>query len=222
MSHLEAELDQLKHAVVDMAFLAASQIEKSKEAFINMDTDIAQEVIHNESRMNAMELSIDRDCEDIFALFNPVASDLRFVIAVLKINSDLERIGDYADGICKYVVDFGFPVQQKMLEATNLAYMFDHAVSMTKDISTALEYEDATLARKVFKKDAEMNQINQNASNVISEFVDENADTIKQMLFLFSTIRKLERVGDHVKNVAEDLVFYLEAEVLKHQKSKKK
>ncbi|PSR04297.1 MAG: phosphate transport system regulatory protein PhoU [Bacteroidetes bacterium SW_11_45_7] len=221
MTHLEAELDQLKNAVVDMAFLTANQLEKSKEAFIHMDADIAEEVIHNERRVNAMELSIDRDCENIFALFNPVASDLRFVIAVLKINSDLERIADYADGISKYVVDFGSPIQEDMKEANNLANMFDLAVSMTRDITTAFEYEDATLARKVYKKDAELNRINQNASNVISEFVAENTDTIRQMLFLFSTIRKLERVGDHVKNVAEDLVFYLEAEVLKHNKNKK-
>jgi len=220
MTHLEEELKQLKEAVIDMTGLAISQLQKAKEAYLKMDTEIAQEIIHNEKRMDAMELSIDRDCENIFALFNPVASDLRFVIAVLKINSDLERIGDYAEGIAKYVVDFNKTINSEITEATHLTQMFDVAISMTQDIMIAFEKKDNTLARKVYKKDVELNQINKNASKVISDFVKKEPEMIRQSLFLFSTIRKLERVGDHIKNIAEDLIFYIEAEVLKHKKKK--
>jgi len=220
MTHLEEELKQLKEAVIEMAALAISQLQKAREAYLKMDTEIAQEVIHNESRMNAMELSIDRDCENIFALFNPVASDLRFVIAVFKINSDFERIGDYADGIADYVVDFNKSTPPELMETTKTSQMFDIAISMAHDIKIAFEKDDNTLGRKVYQKDAMLNQINKNASKVISEFVKKAPETARQCLFLFSVIRKLERVGDHIKNIAEDVIFYVEAEVLKHKKKK--
>ncbi len=220
MTLLEIELKQLRQAIIEMMALAKKQLEKSKDAFVNMDTEIAQEIIHTEKRMNAMELSIDRHCENIFALFNPVATDLRFVIAMLKINSDLERIADYADGIADYVIDIDKSFSKDILNAVQMNEMFDIAISMVNDIYVAFDKEDTALARKVFKEDAALNEINANASKVISEFVKETHTLFRSSLYLFSTIRKVERVGDHVKNVAEVIIFYLEAEVLKHKKKK--
>lgn len=219
MTHLETELRQLRQAIIEMMILVKKQLEKSKEAFINMDTEIAQEIIHNETRINAMELSIDRDCENIFALFNPVATDLRFVISMMRINSDLERIADYADGIAKYVIELDKPFSKDILNAVQMNEMFDIAISMVNDIYIAFDEEDTALARKVYKKDAALNRINKNASKVISEFVKEAPATFRSSLFLFSAIKKIERVGDQVKNVAEELIFYLEVEVLKHKKT---
>lgn len=218
MTHKEAELAQLKKAILEMMVLAKIQLEKSKTAFLQNDVDLAQEVIHNEKRMNALELSIDRDIENIFALFQPVASDLRFVISMMKINSDLERIGDYADGIADYIVDLNKPITKKALELTRIGEMFDIAISMMTDIHTAYENADTLLARKVYKKDSELNHLNRNASEVISTLIKENIEDTRPMLYLFSTIRKIERAGDHIKNVAEDIIFHLEAEVVKHKK----
>ena len=222
MTHLETELLQLNQAIIEMMGLVKKQLEKSKEAFINMDTEIAQEIIHNENRVNAMELSIDKTCENIFALFNPVATDLRFVIAMLKINSDLERIGDYADGIADYVIDLDTPFDKEILTTTGINEMFDIAISMVNDIYQAFEKKDTALARKVFKKDNMLNKINENSSKVISEFVKECTSSFSSLLFLFSAIRKVERVGDHVKNIAEDIIFYQEAVILKHRNKKNK
>jgi len=221
MTHLEAELEQLKEAILEMMVLAKIQLEKSKWAFLANDTELAEEIIHNEKRMNALELSVDRDCENILALFQPVATNLRFVISVLKINSDLERIGDSADGIAAYVIGLDKPIPKKALETTHVGEMFDIAISMITDIQTAYEVGDTKLARKVYKKDVQLNSINSNASLVISQLTKENPENIRSLLFLFSTIRKLERVGDHIKNVAEDIIFHLEAKVLKHKKDKK-
>ena len=218
MTHKEAELAQLKKAILEMMVLAKVQLEKSKIAFLQNDVDLAQEVIHNEKRMNALELSIDRDIENIFALFQPVASDLRFVISMMKINSDLERIGDYADGIADYIVDLNKPITKKAFELTRIGEMFDIAISMMTDIHTAYENADTLLARKVYKKDSELNHLNRNASEVISTLIKENIEDTRPMLYLFSTIRKIERAGDHIKNVAEDIIFHLEAEVVKHKK----
>ncbi len=217
MIHLEVELKQLKSTVLEMSALVLSQLKKSKDAYINWDTALAYDIIHHEKMLNAMELGVDRECEKLFALFNPVATDLRFVIAVLKINSDLERIGDYASGIADYIVQFDHATDSELVEMTHLPDMFDIAINMAEDIRIAIEKEDISLAREVYLKDAELNTINKNASNVISTIVLKNPELIRQSLFIFSTIRKLERVGDHIKNIAEDLIFYVDAEVLKHK-----
>lgn len=218
MEHLETELSELRELVLDMMSLASGQLEKARTAFLNKDLELAQEVIHNEKRMNAMELSIDRHCESILVLFQPVATDMRFVVSMLKINSDLERIGDYADGIADYVLDIENPIHDDALDATRTPEMFDITLSMLTDISKSLSEEDTALARKVYQKDAELNLINSNASRILTEFIKKDPEQTRSLLFLFSTIRKLERLGDHVKNIAEEIIFFIEAEILKHRK----
>jgi len=217
MTHLEEKLGQLKHSVIEMMELVQNQLEKSKEAFLTMDTELAEEIIYTEKRINAMELSIDRECEKAFALINPLASDLRFVISVLKINSDLERIGDYSESIAGYILDSDKAFEESYLNKLNIEKMFNIAISMLEDINIAFVNENAKKARKIFKKDKELNKINKNASKVISDFVKINSDHLKTSLYIFSTIRKLERLGDHVTNMAENIIFYLEAKVLKHK-----
>src|SRR5688572_27456889 len=109
MSHLETELQLLKQDILEMMNLVIKQLHKGKEATLKFDLDLAKEIIVTENRVNATELKIDRDSENIFALFNPVAVDLRFVLAALKINSNLERNGDNVEGIARYVLDHETP-----------------------------------------------------------------------------------------------------------------
>lgn len=200
-----------------MLNLAVDQVQKSKTAFVNYDVELAEEIRHNEKRMNAMELSIDRDCENTFALFQPVATDLRFLISMLKINSDIERIGDYAEGLANYVIELPKPIGKDVLEATRIEEMFDITIAMMQNIGKAFEEGNSNLARKVYKKDADLNKINRDSSKTIQQFIKKDLDDIRPLLYLFSGIRKLERIGDHVKNIAEDTIFYIEAEVLKHK-----
>lgn len=220
MTHLEIELGRLKQSILEMMDLTKAQLEKAKIAFLEKDNALAQEIIHNEKRVNAMELSIDRDCENIFALFQPVATNLRFVISMLKINSDLERIADYAEGLAAYVIDLEQPIHRSSIELTKVPEMFDITISMLSDIYIALDKEDTALARKVYMKDAELNTINSNASRIIKDLIIQDTDSTRRHLFLFSAIRKLERVGDHIKNIAEDTIFFIEAEILKHKMKK--
>lgn len=220
MTHLEAELQQLKEAVNEMMTLVESQLIKSREALLNLDKDMAQEIIHYESRVNAIELSIDRDCENIFALFNPVAVDLRLVLALLKMNSELERIGDHADGIAKYVLEMEKHFTNDLIKKIELEMMYDTAISMVADSNEALVSEDTKLARTIFKKDQVLNKINRNASSVIQQFAAKQPASIGNLLYLFSLIQKLERVGDLCKNIAEETIFYIEAKVIKHKKKK--
>lgn len=222
MTHLDAEIKNLKSEMLEMFALVKSQLEKSKQSLIRLDKDLAREVLVHEKRVNGFELKVDRDCENIIALFNPVAIDLRFVLACLKINSNLERIGDIAEGICQFVLNIKLEPEKALLENTRMMEMFDTSIMVLDDTMHAFETEDTRLARSVFKKDEILDEINLNANQAVADFIRENPERINQSLYLLSSIRKLERVGDQCKNIAEEIIFYIEAKVLKHKSREQK
>jgi phosphate transport system protein len=216
MTQLETELQQLKDEVKNMWGLVRSQLLKALSSLLNFDRDLAREIVLMEKRVNASELKIDRDCENIFALYTPVAIDLRFLLAVLKINSNLERIGDIAEGIAKYILSAERKFTEELLETTQLIEMYRESILMLEDTLLAFETEDTVLARKVFEKDEFLDNININANNRICEYLKDYTEDLNQALYALSIIRKLERVGDQSKNIAEEIIFYIEAKVLKH------
>jgi len=217
MAQIETELQLLKTEAVNMWTLVNSQLSKAQQAFLTFDKDLAREVVLKEKRVNGNELKIDRDCENIFALFCPVAIDLRFLLAILKINNNLERIGDYAEGIAKYIIDAEAPFSDEMLKMTSILPMYEEAVNMLEDTQTAFEKEDTILARRVFKKDDLLDDVNKKAHHVLEVHLTAHPEDASQALWLLSIIRRLERVGDQTKNIAEEIIFYLEAKVLKHR-----
>jgi phosphate transport system protein len=222
MSHLDIELQQLKAETVKMWTLVNLQLHKGRESLLNLDKDLAREVILGERRVNAYELKLDRDCENIFALFNPVAVDLRFVLAVLKINNNLERTGDIAEGIAKFVLNIEGDFDRRLLEVTRLVEMYEAANKMMNAVLESFEKEDTSLARKVFQQDELLDEINMKASSAIEEYIREQPSQIQPALYALSVIRKLERVGDQAKNMAEEIIFYVEAKVLKHRSKQEK
>lgn len=216
MIHLKQQLQELRESLLEMADLVSGQMKKSLCSLFDGDDDLANEVLHNERRVNALELKIDKDCESIFALLTPVAVDMRFVFASLKINGDLERIGDYAEGIAKLVLLGEKQFDADFMEKIEIKKMYEIAYSMLKDVTKAYNEDDAKLARTVFSRDKFLNEINSNITTLVEEYCKNNPEKIRQALLLLSTIRKLERVGDHVTNIAEEVIFYKEAKVLKH------
>ena len=222
LTPLDNEIQQLKQEITTMWEMVVSQLEKAREALKNMDRDLAREVILTEKRVNAFELKIDRDCEDILALFAPVAIDLRFILAVLKINMNLERTGDIAEGIAKFVVDIPENFDRHLLEITRVTEMYLQANEMMSEVLNAFEEEDTVLARKVFKKDDLLDEINKKAAAIVAAYIKENPAKTESALYILSTIRKLERVGDQAKNIAEEIIFYSEAKILKHKPKNKK
>ena len=216
MTHLQEELQQLRENLTEMGKLVNSQIQKSINALMDEDEDLANEVLVNERRVNAMELKIDRDCEHIFALLTPVANDMRFVFSTLKINADLERIGDYAEGMANLILLGKKNFDKQLIEKLGVKRMTDTAIKMLEVVITAYDTDDTKLARSVFAKDLELNDVNQKASDIAEAYIKNNLDRIQQALLLISIIRKLERVGDHITNIAEEVIFIKEAKVLKH------
>lgn len=206
----------------EMLDLCQSQLTKAKDAFINNDSELAEEVINNESRVNALDLKIEKDCERFIALYNPVATDLRFIMALRKINIDLERIGDHAYGIAKYVVDEDVTFDSALIKALKLEKMYATIESMFENINSAYENELSLDARKVFKKDKSLDKLHYASFDVLESAIIKDNQIIQQALRAFVVLKKFERVGDLLKNIAEELIFYREAEQLKHKKKKKK
>jgi phosphate transport system protein len=219
MSHLDKELELLNEDILELMHMVRSQIEKCKKALLEFDQELAEEINMNEKRVDAMELKIDRDCENILALFNPVAIDLRFVLAAIKINSDLERLGDHANSIAKYILEFGESIKTDLIKEMKVDVMFDTAIEMVHHVSVAFIKEDTKEARKVFSMDKTLNKIHQESAKQIQKLSKEKKVNLRMLLYLFSMIGKLERVGDLTKNTAEEIVFFIEAKVLKHKKA---
>ncbi len=216
----EHQRELLNQYGFEMISLCQSQLEKAKEAFINHDTDLAEEVINIEKRVNALDLKIEKDCEKFLALYNPVAIDLRFIIATLKINFELERIADHAEGISRFVVEEKKALPTSLIEVLNFETMCETVTSMFDNILVAYEEKDVKTARKVFKKDKVLDKIYQKSFKLIEQEIKKNVDITEQALILFSAIKKMERVGDLLKNIAEEIIFYIDAEVVKHKKKK--
>src|SRR5215212_9986804 len=222
MSHLEIELNQLREEVINMFNLVYSQLTKGLSALINFDKDLAREVVMVEKRVNAAELKIDRDCENILAIYSPVAVDLRFILAVLKINTNLERVGDIAEGIAKSIIDTETPFKQALLDHTKVVEMYGEALVVVEEILRAFDQENTATARGIFKRNEFLDEINRKANDLIISYLKEQPEDLHHALNILSIIRRLERVGDQAENIAEEIIFYLEAKVIKHTKRKGK
>ncbi len=216
MTKLDLELSTIKEETIEMWKLVQSQLQKGLSALLNFDKDLAREIVQIEKRVNGAELKIDRDCEDIFALYSPVAVDLRFLLAVLKINTNLERIGDIAEGIAKMILDTKEPFNKSLLDQTMVIEMYDECLQMVAEILNAFEKEDSAVARGIFRRDELLDEINRKANDLIAQYISKHSAGMEQALTILSMIRRLERIGDQTENIAEEIIFYIEAKVIKH------
>jgi phosphate transport system protein len=220
MNLLETELGELKTELIEMTLLVRGQLEKAISAFYTFDKDLAKEIIKNEKRVNGSELIIDAKCEHILALFNPVAIDLRFVVASLKMVSNLERIGDNAKGIAQFILRSDHPFDPEIIEAFRFREMTDTALEMLSILCESFETDNTELARTIFSKDERMDEINVLANHTLAKYAKDinSEEKILQAIYFLSIIRKMERNGDYITNVAEEIIFYVKAKVLKHKR----
>ncbi|MEI8049595.1 MAG: phosphate signaling complex protein PhoU [Bacteroidota bacterium] len=221
MRHLEQELYSLRQDVIDMWKLVISQVANAGEAILSFDKELAQKVSMREKKVDAYELKIDSECENIIALHQPVAIDLRFVLAVLKINLNLERIADFAYGISRtFIANPTLILDAELITLTNLRIMIDDVNKMLNQGLDAFENENSDIASAIFSEDYQVDEINNNAPRIIADYILNNPDRAFECLQLIAAIRKLERMGDHCSNIAEEIFFYTDAKVLKHSGKK--
>jgi phosphate transport system protein len=217
MTHLEQVLIDLRKDLQNMAVLVQSQLAKSRKALVDFDQSMANEVLHIENRVNAMELQIDRLCENVVALYSPVATDMRTVFAYFKINAHLERMGDYAKNIAHNVLSLKEPYDANLLTKLNVAKMFDIANDMIDENIVALMSGNPESAHDVFEMDLVLNELHKQDIDIIVEEIQANPAQTRALLDMASTIRRLERVGDYNTNIAEEIIFCFEARVMKHK-----
>jgi phosphate transport system protein len=218
MTVIDTNIQQIRTDLVQMWTLVINQMEKARLSLIDGDKNLAREVRLNEKRVDAFELKLDMDSENVLMLKNPVAIDLRFILSVLKINYNLERIGDYANAIAKVAEHSNGPMPEDILQATHLPEMFFTAQTMLQESLNAFEKSDRIHVNILFDMDEKLDKTNNNANKIISQLIKEKPDNIMLSLDALSIIRKLERTGDHILNVAEELIFYFDANVIKHSK----
>lgn len=218
MKHNEQEMEFLKEELYDMWRIVISQLEKVKSAFINNDENLASEVIEVEKKVNAFELKMDKSCEKHIALYNPVAIDLRLVLSTMKISVTLERIGDYANGIARHVKNEKCRKFNAIVtEMLDIELMFDAILSMLTDSYVAFKSESSSNTGKIMAKDKEVNEIYRQSIEKLTVYAQSHQQEMDCVLMLVLLIRNMERIGDHCKNIVEEIVFYLDAKVLKHK-----
>jgi len=219
MLQIEIELQKLKASLQEMWVLVEKQLKKSEKALLNFDKATAREVLSREKMVNALELKIDAECEAFIATYNPVAIDLRLALSILKINNNLERIGDFAEGIAFFVLkNMSEELQQPFRSNLNIEKMFNEVLMMYILSKEAFSEENTEKAEKVFGIDNLVDEINFNAVKVLSDEMLANPQKAEEFMFLHAVVRRLERIGDRCNNIAEEIVFYLDAKVLKHKK----
>ena len=214
---VDQQLTQLRNEVYRMWAMVYSQMDQARQAVLAMDRNIAQQIWVRERLVDAQDIKIDTQVEDFIALYTPVAVDLRFVLAMLKINSDLERIGDYAYSIARFVKETDVEkLDADLVGRLQLERMFGVVLEMMNELQASLMDENPAKASSVIDMDDELDRLKTASDSILMEYARTHTDELPVLMGLGSVFRKLERTGDHLTNIAEEIVFYVDAKVLRH------
>lgn len=213
---MQKEVDKLKKALLSLCALAADNVSQSIKAVMQRDADTARQVMKNDAEIDRIEIEVEEDCLKILALHQPVAVDLRFIIAVLKINNDLERVGDLAVNIAENAVALAKLVNSP--SPFDLSGMSDIVIDMLNKSIDALINMDADLARSVCEMDDSVDEINRRMYTDVKKDILSTPDNIDGLIHYLSISRCLERIGDHATNVAEDIIYMTKGEIIRHKR----
>ena len=213
--HLERQVDILKQKILFVGTLVEEAIAKAISALVNRDRNLAKQVIDEDSEIDRMEVDVEEEVLKILALYQPVAADLRFVVAVLKINNDLERMGDLAKNIAKRVV---FLTNGEKIELpSDLRPMANRAQQMVKESLDALVNADTVMARRVRDADDEVDSMRRQVQDFCEKQIAAHPAHTELLMRLLSVSRHLERLADLATNVAEDVIYMVEGEIVRHR-----
>lgn len=212
--HFQRELENIKKRILTLGALVEERVHRVTDTIDTRDPDIAKRIIRMDHEIDAMEVDIEEECLKILALHQPVAVDLRFIIAVIKINNDLERIGDEAVNIAERV--------QSLVKKENVTFRYDYtpmaekAQAMLKKSLDALVNLDVDLAFKVLILDDEVDDIQKQAYGLIKKAMAKDPQNMTYFINLYLISRHLERIGDHATNIAEEVIYMIEGEIVRH------
>lgn len=213
----QQSLEDLKENLLVMAGLAEQAIQRSIEAYRTRDLSICDLVKRSELAINRMERDIDQAALDLLAMEQPMAKDLRFILAVIKINADLERVGDAAKSISERVCNMDqMPLVELPVDIPRMAGL---AADMVRKSLQSFIEADVEMARTVLTMDDAVDAMNRSAYKTLTKVMEENSVTAPQALNALMISRSLERVADHATNIAEDVIFWVQGEDVRHHKS---
>ena len=208
-------LASLRNNVLMMAGLTERSLERAMKGLFNRDDNLCANAIADDEEIDQLEIQIDRDGVAILLRFQPVASDLRRVVAAMKLSSNLERMADQATTIARRARKLN--QHPPLPEVDLIRPMYEHAMSMLRDSVDAFVWEDVDLGRAVVARDETLDELNRSASRKLIERMAQDPDQLRGYLNLIFIGRALERVGDHATNIAEDAVYAAAAEDIRHQ-----
>lgn len=212
--HFVRELEALKTNLIKMSSLTEKAIAGSIRAFLERDNDTARRVIAEDALVNTLEVEIDEMVVRILALHQPVATDLRLILAALKINNDLERIGDHAVNIAESALKW--EVLPALHVSTNITRMMTVTQTMLREAIDSFIHKDPSLARLVLRNDDEIDELNKTLVGEMLQLMHADQSSIEPALEFIRVSRNLERVADLATNIAEEVVFMAEAQIVKH------
>ncbi len=215
--HFERELNSLRAKLEEMTRLCIESLSCSTRAYLEGDKTIAERAFSNERQINNLEIDIDHMVADCFALFQPVAIDLRLLLAIQKINNDLERIGDHCINIAQSAISCAsFPDSNNQLELPKMIHI---AQSMLGDACESFFSKNLQLARTVLESDDMLDELNRANTRQAIQIVKSDPSSIEMALELLRISRNLERIGDLSTNIAEEVIFHVQAKVVKHHRA---
>ncbi len=212
--HLERELDQVKKKLLVLSSLVEQNLSRAVKALSDRNEHLAQTVQEGDREVDLKEVEVEEDCLKILALYQPVAIDLRIVIAILKINNDLERIGDLACNIARRA---RYLCRQAPMEIPfDYNLLVDKVKGMLSSSLEAFVQMDLKLANLVLESDDEVDEINREAYNLVYYGIRENPNMVEAYIHYLTVSRNLERIADYATNIAEDVIYMIEGKIIRH------
>ena len=212
--HFQEELEQLKSRLLEMGGLAEEEVRLAVKGLVERDPNLIDHVMTGDAPVNALHIEIDNRCFTLLALHQPMAADLRAIVAAVKINTDLERVGDLAVNIAEAALRYAqHPPVKRLIDIPQMARI---AQSMLRDALDAFVQRDIVLAQKVLNEDDKLDALKTQIFRELLTYMLQDPSTIEPALDLILVSRHLERIGDHATNIAEDVIFIVSARDVRH------
>ncbi|MCB2231714.1 phosphate signaling complex protein PhoU [bacterium] len=216
--HFQSEIEKLKKRILLLAAMVEENLQKAVKAVTEREIDLANQVIDSDPEVDLQEVEVEEDCLKILALHQPVAADLRYVVAILKINNDLERIADLAVNIAERAK--ALAARQAVAVPFDMSSMLAATVGLVHKSVDALVKEAPDLAHQVIVEDDTIDDFHRTAYRTVQDHIAENPKEVEIMINFLSVSRNLERIADHATNIAEDVIYMIEGEIVRHSMSR--
>ncbi len=214
--HLQREIKRLKELMTELCSEVEKMMTEALSCALNHDKEVAKAIIEADKAIDRRELELEEECLKILALHQPVAIDLRYVIASLKMNNDLERIGDLSANIAKNVIAMARHKEMREFERDGLELMMSTAKMMLRECLNALFASDDVMARKICEKDDIVDDLNKKMHIEITRRLHDEPESADYLLRLLTTSRNIERIADYTTNIAEDIIYMVNGEIVRH------